>query len=65
MYTVVVRIRWFDEKFEAHKDFVDIHNVNDITAATTVFVVADTVHCMTLLLLMCRAQCYDGASNMK
>ena len=51
-------MRWVDDKFEAHEDFVGLHNVDDITAATIVHVVTDTVRRMTLSL-------YDGASNMK
>ena len=62
---VVVCIRWVDDKFEAHEDFVGLHNVDDITAATIVHVVTDTVHHLNLSLSLCRAQCYDGASNMK
>ena len=62
---VVVCIRLVDDKFEAHENFVGLHKVDDITAATIVHVVTDTVHCMSLLMSMCRAQCYDGASNMK
>lgn len=62
---VVVCIRWVDDKFEAHEDFVGLHDVDDITAATIVHVVTDTMRCMTLSLSICRAQCYDGASNMK
>ena len=58
-------IRWVDDKFEAHEDFVGLHHVDDITAATIVHVVTDTVRRMTLSMSMCRAQCYDGASNMK
>ena len=53
---VVVCIRWVDDKFEAHEDFVGLHNVGDITAATIVHIVTDTVRCMTLSLSMCRAQ---------
>ena len=62
---VVVCIRWVNDKFEAHEDFVGLHHVDDITAATIVHVVTDTVRRMTLSMSMCRAQCYDGASNMK
>ena len=62
---VVVCIRWVDDKFEVHKDFVGLRNVDDITAATIVHVVTDTVHHLNLSLSLCRAQCYDGASNMK
>ena len=52
---VVVYIRWIDDKFEAHEDFVGLHNVDDITAATIVHIVTDTVRCITLSLSMCRA----------
>ena len=62
---VAVCIRWVDDKFEAHEDFVGLHYVDNITAATIVHVVTDTVCRMTLSLSMCRAQCYDVASNMK
>ena len=46
---VVVCIMWVDDKFEAHEDFVGLHNVDDITAATIVHVVTDTVRRMTLI----------------
>ena len=62
---VVVCFRWVDDKFEAHEDFVSLHKVDDITAATIVYVVTDTVCHMTLSLSMCRVQCCDEASNMK
>ena len=62
---VVVCLRWVDDKFEAHEDFVVLHNVDDITAVTIVYVITDTVCCMNLSLSMCRAQCNDGAFNMK
>ena len=62
---VVVCIRLVDDKFEVHEDFVGLHNVDDITAATNVHVVTDTVCHMTLSLSVCRSHCYDGASNMK
>ena len=39
--------------------------VDDITAATIVRVLKDTILCMNLKMSMCRAQCYDGASNRK
>ena len=48
-----------DDKFEVHEHFVGLHNVDDITAATIIHVVTDTVCHMTLSLSMCKAQCYD------
>ena len=49
----------------AHEDFVGLHNVDDITAATIVHVITDTVCRMNFSLSMCRAQYYYGASDMK
>ena len=54
---VMVCLRWVDDKFEAHEDFVGLHHVDDIKI--------DTVLRMGLNMSMCRGQCYDGAANMK
>ena len=62
---VVVCLKWVDDKFEAHEDFVGLHNVDDIAATTIVHSITDTLCLVNLSLSMCRAQCYDGASNMK
>ena len=61
---VIVCLRWVDKKFEPHEDFIGLHFVDDIRA-TTVHVLKDTILRMNLQMFMCRAQCYDGASNMK
>ena len=39
--------------------------VDDITAATTVRMLKDTILCTNLKMSTCQAQCYDGASNGK
>ena len=52
---VVVCIRWVGDK-KVHKDFVGLCNVDDITAATIVHVLTDTVHHLNLSLSLCRAQ---------
>ena len=62
---VVVCLRWVDAQFQAHEDFIGLHHVADITSATIVRVLKDTILRLNLSLSMCRAQCYDGASNMK
>ena len=62
---VIVCFRWVDSKFVPHEDFIGLHFVDDITATTIVRVLKDTVLRMNLKMSMCRAQCYDGASNMK
>ena len=58
-------LRWVDSRLEAHEDFIGLHHVDDITTNTVVHILKDTVLRMNLNLSMCRAQCYDGASNMK
>lgn len=40
---VIVCLRWVDSKFEPHKDFIGLHFFNDITAATIVRVLKDTI----------------------
>ena len=62
---VIVGLRWVDSCLEPHEDFIGLHVVDDITTDTIVHVLKDTVLCMNLNMSMCRAQCYDGASNMK
>ena len=62
---VIVCLRWVDKKFEPFEDFIGLQFVDDIRAMTIVHVLKDTVLQMNLQMSMCRAQCYDGASNMK
>ena len=58
-------LRWVDAQFQAQEDFIGIHHVADITSATIVCVLKDTILRLNVSLSMCRAQCYDGARNMK
>ena len=62
---VIVCLRWVYSKFEPHEDFIGLHVVDDITAMTIVRVLKDTILRLNLRMSMCRAQCYDGASNVK
>ena len=62
---VIVCLRWVDEKFEVHEDFIGLHSVPDIQTDTIVGVLKDAILRMNLQLSMCRGQCYDGAANMK
>ena len=61
---VVVCIRWVDEEFEAHEEFIGLHKVDSICADVLVGVLKDTLLRMNLKINQCRGQCYDGASNM-
>ena len=62
---VIVCLRWVDDKFEPHEDFIGLYQVSDIKSDTIVHVLKDTVLRMNLSMSMCHAQCFDGASNMK
>ena len=62
---LVIYLRWVDNHFDPHKEFICLRDVDDITADTIVYYLKDTVLRMNLSICMCRAQCYDGASNMK
>ena len=60
---VIVCLRWVDYELQPHEEFIGLHYVHDITTATIVHVVKDTVLRQNLNMSMCLAQCYDGASN--
>ena len=53
-----------DGDLTVYEDFVGLYQVPDITSATLVSVIKDTLVRMNLSLSSCRGQCYDGASNM-
>ena len=62
---VIICLRWVDSQLEPHEEFIGLYHVDDITTATIVHVLKDTILRLNLSMSMCRAQCYDGASNMK
>ena len=53
-----------DKELEAHEDFLGFCNVPDFGAETIVSAIKDGLLKLQLSLVNCRAQCYDGASNM-
>ena len=62
---LIICLRWVDNHFDPHEEFICLHDVDDTTADTIVCYLKDTVLRMNLLVSMCRAQCYDAASNMR
>ena len=62
---VIVCLKWVDSTFEPHEDFIGLCSVDNITAESICEVLKDAVLRMKLDIAMCRAQCYDGAANMK
>jgi Domain of unknown function (DUF4371)/hAT family C-terminal dimerisation region len=61
---LVICLRWIDDQFNAHEDFIGIYSVDNITADTIVASLKDVLLRLNLNISRCRGQCYDGASNM-
>ena len=61
---VVICLRWVDDAFEAHEEFIGLYEVDSITASTLVKVIKDVLLRMNLSLKKVRGQCYDGAAAM-
>ena len=59
----IVCIRWVDNYFEAHEDFIGIHAVENIKSDILVTVLKDILIKLNIPLSNCLGQCYDGASN--
>ena len=57
-------LRWIDDDFEAHEDFLGFYQIPNINADTIVSVIKDILLRLQLSWSYCRGQCYDGASNM-
>lgn len=57
-------LRWVDEVFNVHEDFLGFYEVEDIKSDTIVSAIRDVLLRTQLSLDNCRGQCYDGASNM-
>ena len=61
---LVICIRWVDENFVVHEDFLGIHPLERTTADDTVFIIKDVLLRMNLKIQNARGQCYDGAATM-
>ena len=61
----VICFRWVDDDFEVNEDLIGLHHVASITSDVLVGCLKDTILRMNLSISNCRAQCYDGAANMR
>ena len=61
---VVAWLRYVDNDFTAHDEFVGIHQAASTQSDVLVAVLRDILLILNLPLTSCRSQCYDGASNM-
>ena len=60
----VVVIRWVDDSLSVHKEFLGLHEVENIEANTLVSAIEDTLLRANLSIQKIRGQCYHGSSNM-
>lgn len=61
---VVVCIRWVDNDFKVHEDFIGLFMVDVINADTITAVIYDVLCRLNLSIRKIRGQCYDGAATM-
>ena len=57
-------LRWVDELFNIHEDFLGFYQLENIKSDTIVSAIRDVLLRTQISLDNCRGQCYDGASNM-
>ena len=61
---LVVGIRWINENFVVHEDFIGMYHMERTTADHIVAVLKNALTSMHLRIENARGQCYDGASTM-
>ena len=59
-----ISIRWVDELFVVHEDFLGLYLLPKDDAETITRLIKDCLLRSSLLITNCRGQCYDGASVM-
>lgn len=59
-----ISIRWVDEQFHVHEDFLALSLLPSGDAKTITHLIKDFLTRSSLLIENCRGQCYDGASVM-
>ena len=61
---LVICLRSVDDNFQPSDDIIGLHHVESIKADVLVACLKDAMLRIKLSISKCRAQCYDGASNM-
>lgn len=61
---LVVTIRWVDTSYTIHENLIGLAEVDRTNAGTLYKVLKDSLLRSTLIISLCRGQCYDGAANM-
>ena len=61
---VVICLRYVDDHFVAHEEFLGLYTVDNICSDTLAALIKDVLLRLNLSISKARGQCYDGASNM-
>lgn len=61
---LVVCVRWVDDNFEAHDEFLGLQQLEDGSASSIVHGIKTAIESMGLHYNKLRGQCYDGCSTM-
>ena len=61
---LVICIRWVDESFVVHEDFIGMHPLERTTADQVAAVLKNTLLRMNVNIQRARGQCYDGPATM-
>ena len=61
---LVVCIRWVDDQFEAHEEFIGLNHLHECNATAIVDSIKTAIRDMGLDTKKLRGQCYDGCSTM-
>ena len=64
LHQLGVTIRWVDDSFQIHEDFIELYLLPQGDAETIFKMILDTLIRNRLPINACRGQCYDGASVM-
>ena len=64
LHQLGVTIRWVDDSFQIHEDFIELYLLPQGDAETIFKMIHDTLIRNQLPINACRGQCYDGASVM-
>ena len=61
---LVICIRWVDDSFVIHEDFIGMHPLERTTADQVVAILKNALLRMNLNIKRTHGQCYDGAATM-
>lgn len=61
---LVMCLRWIDDSFEAHEEFVGLYHMENFDAPSIAKQIKDALEQMNLPLSKLRGQCYDGCATM-